>query len=196
MSTWILLRAAGIGAYVMLFFSVAWGLIASSSLVKRRISKPSAIAFHQFCATTGVVLLGVHLGLLLVDRFMPFSLPDVLVPMHSVFRPVAITMGIGAMYGMVIVLVSSWLRKPLGTVWWRRLHLLAVPAFTLALAHGVFAGSDTQHPWMWGLYAATGLIVLFLALVRGLSYGYRPPRPATPPPADREPADRTREPVT
>jgi hypothetical protein len=30
------------------------------------------------------------------------------------------------------------------------------------------------------MYAATGLIVLFLVIVRGLSYGYRPPRPAPP----------------
>ena len=180
MTNWILLRAAGVGAYLMLFLSVAWGLVASTSLVTKRISKPSSTAFHQFAATTGVALLGVHLGLLLIDQFMPFRIPDVLIPMHSSFRPVAITLGVVAMYGAVIVLVTSWLRKPIGTIWWRRIHLLAVPAFTLALAHGVFAGSDTEQPWMWLTYAITGLLVLFLVIVRGLSYGYRPPR-ATPP---------------
>ena len=29
MTTWILLRAAGIGAYLMLFLAVAWGLLAA-----------------------------------------------------------------------------------------------------------------------------------------------------------------------
>ena len=33
---------------------------------------------------------------------------------------------------------------------------------------------------MWGMYALTGLTVLFLVIVRGLSYGYRPPRAAPP----------------
>ena len=33
MSTWILLRAAGIGSYLMLFLSIAWGLIATTSVV-------------------------------------------------------------------------------------------------------------------------------------------------------------------
>ena len=107
--------------------------------------------------------------------------------MASEYRPIAITAGVIAMYAIVAVMVSSWLRKPLGTVWWRRLHLMAVPAFTLALLHGVFAGTDTERPWMFTIYAATGLIVVFLTLVRAFTYGYRPPRP--PPPVRSRPTE-------
>lgn len=180
MTMWILLRAAGIGAYVMLYLSVAWGLVSTTSIVTKHVSKPSSILFHQFVATVGVVLIGVHVALLVVDSFMPFRWVDVLVPMHSTFRPFAVALGVLAMYGTVIVLVTSWLRKPIGTKAWRTIHLLAVPAFTLSLAHGVFAGSDTSRSWMWGTYAFTGLSVLFLVLVRALTYGYRPPRVAPP----------------
>lgn len=190
MSTWILLRAAGIGSYLMLFLSVAWGLVATTSVVTKRISKPSANLFHAFVASTGLALLGVHLGLLLIDEFTPFSLGALTVPMASEYRPVAISAGVIAMYAIVIVVVSSWLRKPLGTTWWRRLHVLAVPAFTLALLHGVFAGTDTERPWMFAIYAITGLLVVFLTTVRALTWGYRPPRP-TPPVRSRP-----REPVT
>jgi DMSO/TMAO reductase YedYZ heme-binding membrane subunit len=178
MTTWVLLRAAGIGSYLMLFLSVAWGLVATTSIVTKRISKPSANLFHAFVATTGLVLLVVHLGLLLVDGFMPFSLASIALPMASDYRPLAITAGVVAMYAVVTVVVSSWLRRSIGTRWWRRLHVLAVPAFTLALAHGVFAGTDTERPWMFALYAASAHVVVFLVLVRGFTYGYRPPRPA------------------
>lgn len=195
MTNWILLRAAGIGAYLMLYLAVAWGLLATTSIVTKRVSKPTSTLFHQFAATVGVVLLAVHMVLLVIDQFMPFKPLDVLLPMHTTFRPWATTAGVVAMYGIVIVLVSSWLRKPLGTKTWRALHLLAVPAFTLALAHGVFAGSDTQRWWMWGMYALTGLSVVFLLLVRALSYGYRPPRPEPPAraarPAAKPAADAT-----
>lgn len=187
MTTWILLRAAGVGAYVMLFMAVAWGLVATTAVVTKRVSKPAANMFHQFVATTGLVLLGVHLGILLIDAYMPFHILDLLVPMRSTFRPVAITAGVLAMYAMVAIMVSSWIRKKLSTKVWRSIHLLAVPAFTLALAHGVFSGTDTQRWWMWGMYALTGLIVVFLVIVRGLSYGYRPPRPAPPERATRAP---------
>jgi len=178
MTIWILLRAAGIGAYAMLYLAVAWGLVSTTSIVTKHISKPSSILFHQFVATVGIVLLGVHVGLLVFDSFMPFRWVDVLVPLHSMFRPVSVALGVLGMYGAVIVLVSSWLRKPIGTKLWRTIHLLAVPAFTLSLAHGVFVGTDTARSWMWGTYAFTGLSVLFLILVRALSYGYRPPRAA------------------
>jgi len=180
MTMWIVLRAAGIGAYVMLFMAVAWGLASTTSIVTKHVSKPSSILFHQFVSTVGVTLIGVHVVLLVIDSFMPFRWVDVLVPMHSTFRPVAITLGVLGMYGAVIVLVTSWLRKPIGTKVWRAIHLLAVPAFALSLAHGVLAGTDTGRSWMWGMYAFTGLSVLFLILVRGFTYGYRPPR-ATPP---------------
>jgi len=110
------------------------------------------------------------------DRFVPFGLSDLFVPLKSAFRPISVAFGIVAMYGMVIVLVSSWVRKRLGTVWWRRLHLLAVPMFTLTLLHGLFAGSDSARPWMFAIYVVTGLITLFLVIVRGLTVGFRPTR--------------------
>ncbi|HZD80555.1 MAG TPA: hypothetical protein VE646_11025, partial [Actinomycetota bacterium] len=64
----------------------------------------------------------------------------------------------------------------------------AVPAFTLAMVHGVFAGTDTARPWMWWTYLATGLIALFLVLVRGLTAGERPQRAPRPAHAPARPA--------
>jgi predicted ferric reductase len=181
-----MLRAAGIGAYLMLFLSICWGLVATTAPFGKRISKASATLVHQFMSTTGLVLLGVHLGGLLIDSFMPFAPADVFIPMHGTFKPVAVTFGIAGMYAMVFVIVLSWLRKRIGTKWWRRSHLLAVPTFTVALVHGVFTGTDTARPWMWWTYVGTGLVVLFLVVVRGLTAGYRPeraPRPTHAPPA-------------
>jgi DMSO/TMAO reductase YedYZ heme-binding membrane subunit len=180
MTMWVLLRAAGIGAYVALWLAVVWGLVATTGVVKSRISKPSANHFHAFVATTGLVLLGVHLGLLLIDTYMPFTVSDVFIPMRSTFRPVAITAGVLAMYGMVLLIVSSWMRSKLSTRLWRAIHLLSVPAFVLALLHGVFTGTDTERPWMVAMYAVTGVIAFFLVVVRGLTADYRPPRPAAP----------------
>ena len=197
MMTWILLRAAGIGAYVALWLSVAWGLVATTGIVKRRISKPAANAFHAFVATVGLTLLAVHIVLLVVDSFMPFAVLDVLIPMRSTFRPLALTAGVIAMYAVVILMVTSWSRSKMSTRLWRTIHLLAVPAFVLALLHGVFAGTDTQRPWMIALYGTTGVLTFFLVIVRGLTADYRPPRPATPARAPRPDTTRLQqEPAT
>jgi methionine sulfoxide reductase heme-binding subunit len=196
MTTWIVLRAAGIGAYLMLFLSVAWGLVATTSLVTKRVAKPTSTLFHQFVATVGLVLLGVHLGGLLIDAFMPFGVPDLLVPMSSDFRPVATGFGVVAMYLMVAVMVSSWLKKRIGIAWWRRLHLLAIPTFTLSMIHGIFAGTDTSRPWMWAIYLATGAVTLFLVIVRGLTVGYRPQRAPRPEHAKVGPATEPAQPAS
>ena len=180
MTTWIVLRAAGFGAYVMLFLSVCWGLVATTGALGRRVSKATATSVHQFLSTVGLVLLAIHIALVLIDSFMEFGPTDVLVPGASTYRPVAVAFGVFGMYMMVFVVVASWLRKPLGARWWRRTHLLAVPAFVLSLVHGIFAGSDTVRPALWWGYVATGSIVLFLVILRALTAGFRPERGPRP----------------
>ncbi|HEU4354275.1 MAG TPA: hypothetical protein VFT27_01675 [Actinomycetota bacterium] len=180
MTNWNLLRAAGIGAYVMLFLSVSWGLASTTTPFGKRVSKPSSTLVHQFMSTCGLFLLAIHMGALLIDGFMPFSVADLLVPMWGTYRPVAVTLGIAGMYGVVFVIVASWLRKPMGTKWWKRTHLLAIPTFTLSLLHGLFAGTDSARPVMWWMYVGTGLTVVFLIVVRALTVGLRPERKAPP----------------
>ena len=173
MNTWLMLRAAGIASYLMLFATVAWGLIGTTSVVGRRVSRATAVAIHQFMSTVAFLFLGVHLAGLLLDRFVPFTVLDLLIPLRASFKPWATALGILAMYTVVIVLVSSWVRKGIGTKWWRRLHLLAVPAFGMAMVHGAFAGTDTVRPWMWITYLVTGGLVVFLMLLRALTVGLR-----------------------
>jgi methionine sulfoxide reductase heme-binding subunit len=193
-TTWIVLRAAGIGAYVLLFLSVSWGLIGTTSLFGKRVAKATAVTVHQFLGAAALFLLAGHLGGLLVDSYMPFRPLDVLIPLHSAFRPLASALGVLAMYAMVLVLASSWLRRPVGPVWWRRLHLLAAPAFGLSMVHGIFAGTDSARPWMWWLYVGTGLAVVFLVIVRGLTADNRPQRHELPAAARVRPARPARAP--
>jgi DMSO/TMAO reductase YedYZ heme-binding membrane subunit len=171
---WLLTRSAGVGAYVMLYLAVAWGLLATTSLVTKRVSKRSSTAFHASVASAGLLLLALHLVGLLLDRFVRFDLLDLLIPYRATYRPFALTLGIVAMHATVIVLTSSWTRKRLRPVLWRAIHLLAVPAFGMALLHGLLAGSDSARAGMTILYWATGSSVLFLVIVRGLTA--RPPR--------------------
>lgn len=176
MSTWVILRSAGVGAYLMLFMSIAWGLVATSGALGPRVSKASAVSIHRFFSVAGLLLLGIHIGGLLIDPFMPFEASEILVPGAASYRPAATGFGVIAMYATVVVLVTSWLRKRIGTTWWRRMHLLAVPTFALSLAHGIFSGTDSARPWMWWMYLVTGGVVVFLVVLRGLTVGYRPDR--------------------
>lgn len=176
MTTWILLRAAGIGAYVMLFLSFTWGLLSTTAFFGKRLARPSITLLHQFFSTTGLVLLALHMALLFVDPWMPFSLAELLVPGRSTYEPLGVTLGVLAMYLTVVIVVSSWIRKGIGPTAWRALHLLATPALCLTFLHGFLAGTDSERPWMWGLYVTTGVAAVFLLVFRALTA--RPPRGA------------------
>ena len=167
--TWLLTRSAGVGAYLMLYLSIAWGLLATTSLVTKRVSKRSSTAFHGFVASAGLFLLVLHLVGLLFDRFVRFDALDLLIPYRATYRPFALMLGIVAMYATVIVLTTSWARKQMRSAVWRAIHLAAVPAFAMSLLHGVLAGSDSARAGMTILYWATGFSVLFLLIVRGLT---------------------------
>jgi DMSO/TMAO reductase YedYZ heme-binding membrane subunit len=150
----------------MLFAAVAWGLLATTTLVAKRVAKASAVLLHQVLGTVGLALLMVHLIGLLLDEFVEYGPLDLLVPFRAAEAPAAVAIGIIAMYVMLVVILTSWVRKRLGTTWWRRFHLLATPAFALALVHGMGAGTDSTRPWMWWMYVGTGLAVVFLLIVR------------------------------
>jgi methionine sulfoxide reductase heme-binding subunit len=168
--TWNVIRAAGIGAYLMLWASVAWGLVSTTSLFGKKMPKATSVALHQAFSTTGLILLATHLGVLLFDRFMPFAPLDLVVPMRATYRPVGVTLGIISMFVFLLgVFATSWGRRLIGTTWWRRMHALSVPGFTLALLHGLAAGTDARRIAMFAMYVATATVVIFLLVVRALT---------------------------
>jgi sulfoxide reductase heme-binding subunit YedZ len=176
MIMWNIIRAAGIGAYLMLWASVTWGLVATTSLFGKRVPKATSVALHQAFSTLGLVLLVTHLGVLLADSFMPFSWLDLVIPLRATYRPVGVALGIGAMMLMAVVLLTSWFRKQVKPTWWRRFHALSVPAFSLALAHGLMTGTDSPRPTMFWFYLATTAILLFAVLLRAMTVGMRAAR--------------------
>jgi DMSO/TMAO reductase YedYZ heme-binding membrane subunit len=187
-TTWIVLRAAGIGAYLLLFLSVAFGLVATTAPFGKRFAKASATTVHQFMSTVALILLAVHVGGLVLDTYLPFGPVQILVPGTSSYRSVPVGLGVIAMYAMVLVLVSSWLRKHYPVRVWRAIHLLAVPAFVLSMLHGIYAGADATRPWMYATYIASGVIVVFLLVLRGLVAGMRPIRRAQSSPRSGPPS--------
>ena len=106
MLTWVVLRAAGIAAYLMLWATVTWGLIGTTALVGKRVARATAISVHQFLANAALLLLGVHVGGLLLDSYMHFALIDIVAPLHTTHRTVPVAVGILSMSVFMVVLVS------------------------------------------------------------------------------------------
>ena len=86
---------------------------------------------------------------------MPFSLGRLLVPGAAAYRPVWVAFGVVAAELLAALAVTNHYRKRLPNGLWRRLHMLNLAVWALALVHGLTAGTDASTTWALVLYAGS-----------------------------------------
>ncbi len=182
---WYVTRAAALSAYIVLTVVVLLGI--SRSLVRLSGSRASWVLdeVHQFLALLVAALVSLHLLSLFLDPLIPFSLLNFMVPLAEPYRPFAVDLGVFALYGLVIVLLSSWLRRYLKYASWRALHYTSFVVFLLVTLHGVLAGSDSSQPWMILVYLGATVSVILMTLIRMLWLPEETPYTARPTPPFR-----------
>jgi sulfoxide reductase heme-binding subunit YedZ len=109
------------------------------------------------------VFLGTHLLLVFLDRIVPFSLADILIPLHDSYQPIWIAAGILGFYLLLVVWGSSLVRSKIGYSLWRQLHPLALLALGLVMLHALFAGTDGPQLWLRIALVLIVLAVIWLA---------------------------------
>jgi methionine sulfoxide reductase heme-binding subunit len=156
---WILARASGLTAYVLLTASVLAGLLVKARPLGRRVKQAAATDVHRFLALLGLGAILLHGLALTLDRTVPIGVAALLVPGLSSYRPLATALGVLAAELMVLVYASFALRKRIGARNWRRLHWATYAIFGMATVHGLAAGTDATRPWTRALYlVAFGLV--------------------------------------
>jgi predicted ferric reductase len=159
-TAWYFARSAGIVAYLLLSSSVVLGLVMSA---RARTSWPrfAVEEVHRFLAIATGVFVALHGATLLLDRVVPFSLGQAVVPFTSSYRPFAVGLGVLSAELMAAVGVSNRLRSEIPHRLWRRIHYATFAVWLGATVHGLLAGTDRQDPWFLAL---TGLAVSAVAL--------------------------------
>ncbi|HVG97796.1 MAG TPA: ferric reductase-like transmembrane domain-containing protein, partial [Chloroflexota bacterium] len=153
---WYLSRAAGLCAYVLLTLDVALGLAVRTRRLEPWLARWRAFDLHRFTALLLVAVAALHVLALLGDRYIGFSLPQLLVPFAAPYRPLWTALGVLALYLLLAIVASFFVRRVIGQRAWRRLHYLTFAVFVLALLHGVLAGTDAGTVWGVLLYLSTG----------------------------------------
>ena len=157
---WILARASGLAAYVLLTFSVLAGLVVKSRPFGMALKPAAATDFHRTLALLSLAALTLHGLTLVLDETVEIGLGAVFVPGLAPYRPVWTALGVLAGELMLIVYASFSLRRRIGQKNWRRLHWATYATFAAATVHGLMAGSDSAAPWALGLYlGAVGSVV-------------------------------------
>jgi len=163
---WYLARSSGIVAWALLAAAVLWGLLLSTRVFDRRPSPKWLTDLHRFLGGTAVVFAAVHVGALVADSYVHFGVADVLVPLASRWRPVAVAWGVISLWILLAVEITSLLMKRLSRRLWRAVHLSSYPLFVTATLHALAAGKDTRQPGFVLACDAVLAIVLMLTFVR------------------------------
>lgn len=167
MPLWLLARAGGITAYLLLTTVTAMGIWLSHNTRARHRPHPSRIRLHLALVVFTLVFTVLHIVVLAIDPYAQVGWWGVLLPMASAYRPVEVTLGVLALWSGLIAGGSAALAgRGAGRIW-LYLHRFAASAWLLAWVHAVLTGVDT--PQLVGMYAGTGIGVLALALWRYLS---------------------------
>jgi sulfoxide reductase heme-binding subunit YedZ len=161
-SMWYITRSAGLVAYLLLWLSTAWGLAVSSKIFDPLLHRAVTYDFHQFLSLLAIGFLFLHVLVLMVDRYMPYSLAQILFPFLSPYRPFWVGIGVIGFYLTLLVTVTFYLRKHIGVKAFQSIHVLSLVAFFGAALHGIFAGTDSALLVTRWMYAGTLLVVVFL----------------------------------
>lgn len=163
---WYLTRGAAATAYVLLAAVVALGIALGFQGFAGLVRAWRILDLHQVLTLVMLSFVALHLVTLVLDPFKPFTLLQIAWPLGEAYRPLWTALGVLALYLLLVVAASSYLRRALGNRAWFALHLLSYPVFVLLTLHGIFTGTDTTTPWMLGIYTAASALVLLLTLAR------------------------------
>ena len=161
---WYVTRSSGIIAYLLLWFSTVWGLVVPSRLLNPVLEQTFTVDFHEFISLLSIGFTLVHVFVLTIDRYLPYTPLQILVPFLSPYRPFWVGVGVIAFYITLLVTVTFYIRSKIGVKTFRSIHVLSLLGYLGVTLHGVYAGTDSPLVSMQLLYYGTALVVVFLTV--------------------------------
>jgi sulfoxide reductase heme-binding subunit YedZ len=163
---WLVSRASGILALVLISLSVLMGLAMASKVLRAPLAKRTVLTLHEHVALTALVAIGVHGAALLGDHWLNPGLKGITVPFALTYRPQFTGLGILAGYLALLLGPSFYLRRRIGARRWRRLHTLIALVWLLSVVHTLGSGSDAKQLWLRVLIALPAIPMAYLATLR------------------------------
>jgi DMSO/TMAO reductase YedYZ heme-binding membrane subunit len=120
---------------------------------------------------------GGHVGAIVADSYEHFGRADVLVPLASSWKPVAVAWGVVSMYFLVAIEATSLAMKTLPKRLWRAVHYTSVIVFVLSTIHLLSAGTDRENVVLRIAAATVTAVAVSLLIFRVIAPRKAKPRP-------------------
>jgi hypothetical protein len=184
MRIWLVARASGMTAYLILTFVVATGLILSHPVNKStwKLSK-TLFPWHENLFVFIVAFVAGHVVSLILDPYAGVGIAGTLIPGLSSYRSVPVALGTLALYALLVAALTARYTKLLPAGTWLKLHRLSIVVWALSWTHGIVAGTDSGS--IASLYVVSGGLIVVSA-----AYRYWVGKQARPTFASSLPAER------
>ena len=171
---WLISRASGIVAVILISLSVLMGLAMAARLL-RPAHKRAVVRLHEYVAVLSLVAIAVHGLTLLGDTWLKPGLTGITVPFALSYRPVWTGLGLIAGYLALLLGPTFYLRKRIGARRWRKLHRATTVVWVLAAVHALGSGSDAGTLWLRAIVLLPAVPIVYALTARVLT-GSRPAR--------------------
>ena len=161
---WYVTRASGLTGYFLLWLSMVWGFAIPTGLIKPVLENIFTYDFHEHLSLLGIGFVLVHVIVLLFDKYLPFSIIQLLIPFTDTYRPFWVGLGIISFYLLLLVTFTFYVRQRIGAKAFRAIHVFSLVSYLGTTLHGLFAGTDSALPITMLIYAGTFLVVVFLTI--------------------------------
>jgi predicted ferric reductase len=146
---WYVSRATAFVSLTLLWISMALGLGLTNKMARVWPGGASAaFAIHEYVSLLGLAFAAFHALLLLGDRYINFTLSQILMPFATGnYHPFWVGLGQTGFYIWAMVAFSFYVRQGIGQKTWRWIHFASFAMYLLGLFHGLFSGTDSGLAW-------------------------------------------------
>ncbi len=163
---WIVSRSSGIVAFVLITISVLIGLTMAGKPVREPQFTKSLRAVHEQTALAGLIAIAVHGFAILLDPWLKPGITGVTVPFALGVHTFWTGLGVIAGYLAMLLGLSFYLRRQIGTRLWRKAHRATIAVYVLGLFHALGSGTDTGSLLFLCFAAATAVPIAILFVYR------------------------------
>lgn len=163
---WLVSRASGILALVLVSLSVLLGLSMATKILRRPGLGRKLLRLHEHLALLGLAAIAIHGLALLGDPWLHPGARGLTIPFTMSYRPLFTGLGILSGYLAALLGLSFYVRRHIGARLWRRLHRATVLVWVLGVLHTLGAGSDASTPWLRAVVLVTGIPIVYLTALR------------------------------
>ncbi|MDH3227575.1 MAG: ferric reductase-like transmembrane domain-containing protein, partial [Thermoleophilia bacterium] len=170
MLPWIIVRATGFVAFGLISCAMIAGLLVRTRGSIGSIKAGGMVELHRHLSLLGLMAIGAHALMLLVDTTIDISPLALVVPGLVPYRPIWTGLGVVAAELALLIHLSFKFRTRIGGRNWRRLHWLTYAVFVVGAIHGITSGTDSGTTWAIALYGAAVAAVAGLTGWRAASF--------------------------